>query len=209
MFLTFIRHGKTTAAEQGLSQSGEVALSERSIEVLKERAKTVDASRFSCIYTSTYKRAQQTAEILFGKSNIKILDYVHEARISPHLHGKTHKEVDSYWLGLPEKTRFDPDHKHTDGVVVGESFNESSERISQFIDYLIENHGGAHVALVGHGMFFQVLLAQLMKSPGFDFRVYSDFFRYFKLENGCEITVEIDETDKSGVIREMKNWHIM
>jgi broad specificity phosphatase PhoE len=210
MLLTFVRHGITEMAEKGMSQTGDTPLSETAVKVLTEMSSNFDARKYDYVYTSTYRRAQQTAEILFGKHMYKILDYVHEGRLSPHMHGKTWEETHAYWTSLPEHLRYDPDYRHNDGQVFGESFNEFMGRVQKFIDFLINEHKNEdQIALVGHGLFFQAIVAILMKSPGFDFKTQSDFFRYFTLQNGCIVTVEIFPENRSGVIREMKNWKIM
>lgn len=210
MLLTLIRHGRSSDMQENKSQSPESGLSEQSILVLSEMRHLVDQYTYDAVYTSNYKRAQQSAELLFDKEIVKVLDYVHESDMTPHLRGKTYEEVYAYWKSLDDTVKYDDNFRHGDDQVRGESFNELIQRTDSFISFLFEHHGdNEHVALVGHGHFFRVLIARLMQPEVFNYRIFSQFMRFFDLENGSATTVEINRKTKRGVIREMNNWEIM
>lgn len=210
MLLTLIRHGKSTDMQGNLVQGPYSPLSENSISVLSEKAKNFDSRGFDAVYTSTYTRARQTAELLFDKEVIKVLDYVHESNMTPHLHGKSYDEVSSYWAMMPDSYKYDDDYAHGNDEVKGETFNEMISRTDKFVEFLITNHSDDHqIALVGHGHFFRVLIARVMRPEVFNYKMFSQFFRFFDLENGSITTIEINLETRRGVIREMSNWEIM
>jgi broad specificity phosphatase PhoE len=207
MLLSFYRHGKSVDAESGLSQHPDSPLTDESKEKLRALSESDEVGEYDAVYTSTYVRAKQTAEALFGKDAFQILEFVHESDMTPHLYGKSAAVAFKYWEELDNEKKEDPHYRHDPR---GETFQEVVERTQLFMNFIHENHQDSDkVALVGHGIFIRLLLAQLMMGDNFNYKSYVQTFIMMRLENGASITIEYNLETKKMIIREMKNWEIM
>lgn len=211
MLVTFFRHGKSVDAANGLSQHPQSPLTEASIEVLQKVGTGFDKRNYDAIYTSTFLRAQQTAEALFGKGAYKVLEFVHESDMTPHLYKKRHEDAVGYWQTLAEEFKFDPDYRHGEEEGIrGETFNELCARTERFLEFLCERHlENERIVVVGHGIYIRVLLARLLMKQEFSYRGYLQAFQNLRLENGAMLTIDLDKKTRAAVLREMRNWEIM
>lgn len=138
--ITYFVHGTTIDNERGLASGwNNTRLSELGIRQSKELRKQIHIKRFDAVFTSDLRRAVDSARLTFGEGTAIIRD----RRLRECNYGeftrKDSKVVDSLAKGCI--TRPFPE---------GESYKDVEERIRSFLEYLLENYGGKHVAIVAH-----------------------------------------------------------
>lgn len=136
--LTYFVHGTTTDNEAKLATGwllGE--LSEKGIEQSKALKEQLAGKTFDVIFCSDLHRAEQTAEILFGK-DVAVAD----ARLREANYGG--------WNGKPHTFK-DAMNDFVDAPFPsGEAYKDVEARLRDFVDFLRKNYGGKHVAVVAH-----------------------------------------------------------
>jgi broad specificity phosphatase PhoE len=170
MKLYLIRHAKTIDSEEGKSQSPDAIIDETSVEKGLYSDLKVDK-----VYCSPLVRATRTADLLFGKGNYEIVDYIYEYIRPKFLDGKSREEARKFWdWGLLEY-RKDPNWKY-DG---SESFNEIKARAEKFLKFLKKQKERYNrVAVVGPAIFFRHLLGVIAAGKKYDQLIFLDLARY-------------------------------
>jgi len=200
MRIFFIRHGKTTDYVNGMRQSNSSELHEASIKLLKDK-KDYEQITFNTVYSSHYIRAIQTAELLFPKYKIEVLDFIHEFIPPTCLDGLTRKESDEFWL-----THLTNIYKPEWSYDGSESFNDIVIRAGKCIDYLLNNHENADVvAVVTHGILMKHILGMLIAKQNYSPIIFADFLFHLHLQNGSYIDLEIDKVTKKVKFRSLHN----
>ena len=160
--LVLMRHGEPAAQAHGRCYGSlDVGLSEAGREQIRSQMDLLRSLAPHVMYTSTCKRAVESADEIRHKLNM-------QARPVPELceidfgafEGLTYAEIESRypqeykrWMEHPTEIKF-PD---------GESFSGMKDRVIGFLASLFRNHGSRTVLTISHGGVNRVLLAQALE----------------------------------------------
>jgi broad specificity phosphatase PhoE len=162
LYLT--RHGETEwNAEkrmQGWKDSPLTEKGENDAKALGKRLETVD---FEAIYTSTSKRAVDTAHLVRGERKIPIFyeENLREIYLGDW-EGKTHEEIKQF-----DSDGFDCfwNNPHLYSPKNGESFEDVQKRAFAAIQQIAALHPSGNVLIVTHAVVLKTLLANFKKLP--------------------------------------------
>jgi broad specificity phosphatase PhoE len=157
MKILLIRHGETTGdVEDRYGGSYDDSLTEKGRQQLQETAKHLAGIRVDKLYTSTLKRAKESAEIINAALNTEVeyLDGLRERNYGV-LGGLTKQEALQKY---PEAVEAHKDPKNTDPE--GESLTEFSDRVLRTFQY-ISSQKLETVVVVSHGGPIKTILRQL------------------------------------------------
>src|SRR5215211_4319264 len=176
--LQFVRHGETEWNRAGLIQgSSDIPLSERGHAQARELAAQLAMRPISALYTSDLRRAVETVAPLATRLRLEIettpalreRDFgTNEGRLSAEVAAERGTERGTAWAGI--------DERHPGG----ESIRELYERVSRFLDAVLERAADGEIVLVTSGGPICVAAAHLAREP-----VESVAWRAF---DNCSIT---------------------
>lgn len=152
------RHGQTLwNIDRRLQGTGNSKLTELGInqaKSLRDRLKDID---IDVIYTSPLERAFETAKILKGDKEIKIINKNELREISfGEYEGSTEIELLKQGRGEEIKKIFNGDIKVKSPG--GESLEELYHRISSGIEEILNIEDGKNILIVSHGMSLRVII---------------------------------------------------
>ena len=138
--ISYFVHGTTTDNEQGISSGwSDAELSESGIRQSIELKDKIKDQRFDIIICSDLKRAVHSSELTFEDK----VGIIKDKRLRECNYGRYNGQPSNIVEPLQEqyvKKRF-PD---------GESYEDVSKRITNFLDYLKKNYNNKNVAIVAH-----------------------------------------------------------
>lgn len=154
MKIYLIRHARTEDAENELTQrhTTPIVINQEvldKVEKIKNKIGKVDM-----VYSSPMSRTMQTAEIIFGKGNFKILDFIYEYGTPKEIVGKPREIAKKYWEVTHKKDKMDINWTPEGG----ESFNTIAKRVTRLLKLLQGDKRVRiyqKVVIVGHGTFFR------------------------------------------------------
>jgi broad specificity phosphatase PhoE len=157
--LYLARHGETEwNVEKRMQGWKDSLLTEKGKNDAISLGKRLESVELEAIYTSTSKRAVDTAQLVCGERNIPI--YYDEDLREIHLgdwEGKTHGEI----------KQLDPDgfecfwnKPHLYSPKNGESFTDVQKRAFAAIQRIVTLHPSGNVLIVTHGVVLKTLLAR-------------------------------------------------
>ena len=159
MKIIFARHGETRENNEKITQGWkDVDLSELGVIQARKTAERLKDESIDFIYSSDLKRAANTAkEILkLQKSSKLILDKRLREQSKGIYEGQpvktSQKEIDK--LGIPWR-EFKPEG--------GESYYEVLYRVSEFYDFLKQEHKKGTIAVISHGGPLSLIIAYINK----------------------------------------------
>lgn len=132
MRITFVRHGETSHNKEGrITGEIDVSLNEEGVAQAEKLAQMLPTD-YDVLYTSTLKRAQETADIINAKLSLPVIvsPLIVERRFGS-LVGKTWDELDTY---IPERRRLDKEQKYDYRPFGGESAEEVKMRLLAFVE---------------------------------------------------------------------------
>jgi len=177
MKIIFIRHGKTAGNMQGkyIGKTDE-PLCEEGIDAIKPAYPAA-----SSIYSSPFVRCLQTAKIIYGNAEIKIIENLKEIDFGD-FEGKSYEEL----KGNADYIRF-IDSGGTGQIPNGENTidfkNRCCEGFAQIVNELKENHQNS-AAIVCHGGTIMAILEHFDKEQ-------KGFYEY-QVKNGGSYVTEYD-----------------
>lgn len=129
-------------------------LSVKGEEQAKELSENPELQNIDILWSSSYSRAKGTAKYITYKNNIDInIDSNLNERklgniedLAKWMEGKKYGVVQSYLLDRRYKGRD------------GESCEEATQRVSDFLNFILEDYKGKRIALVSHGALLSFLL---------------------------------------------------
>ena len=138
--ITYFVHGTTLDNEQHIATGwAQGKLSELGLKQAKELGSQTEKENFDIVFCSDLKRAIESANLAFS-DRYKVIQ---DARLREANYGD---------LNQHHESKFNPD-KHWyiyNNFPNGESYKDVEKRISDFLDYLKNNHSYQHVAIVAH-----------------------------------------------------------
>ena len=140
--LTFFRHTQTESNKKGVTMGRtDMSLNNEGIKQAGEIAEKIKERHYDLIFCSPLKRARETAEILFGKNNLRIDKRLIEIDFG-QLTGKSSLEADDY---------------REAGFPGGESYYDVSRRVNNFLEEIFIKYPGKKIAIVAHSNIWKVL----------------------------------------------------
>lgn len=158
MKLIIIRHGQTEGNKEGRLQGkrSDEPLSAEGVKEVEKILDELDRFRIKTLYSSTLKRAIQTADIIAGKFNVAVIAKSELAeRDFGTLTGFTWEEIAARGHGNLKDV--DKALSYNYRPFDGESVGDVRFRIKQFIKELFSVHKGQTTACVTHGGIIRII----------------------------------------------------
>lgn len=139
--ITYFVHGTTTDNEKGISSGwSDVDLSPLGIQQSKDLREQTKDKKFDVVFCSDLKRALHSAKLTWEGT----YQIIPDARLRECNYGKLNAKSCSIVEPMQQDEciygKF-PD---------GESYEDVKARMADFIEFLVSNYDGKHVAIVGH-----------------------------------------------------------
>jgi len=152
--LDFVRHGQTDYNKiQRIQGHLPIPLSELGVQQVTNLAETLKTTRYNLCYNSTFRRAEQSAEIIegiFAKSDIQ-LKRVADARIRERERGAFSGKLETEFDAAPEADRLR--ETETDEAL--------ADRVFDFIHEKGPHHAGEQVLVVSHERVISRIILKL------------------------------------------------
>ncbi len=156
-----IRHGESKENVDKIFSAGKSPLTDQGVKQAEKLAERFENIKLDSIFTSHYKRAEQTAQIVakIKSMSYKVLDFTHEhAYLGDEYAGK-HKN-DAELKKIKEAVIESWLKDETSDKLSNESYSELMSRVDKFIAF-INTRTEADILLVTHTMFIYALLARV------------------------------------------------
>lgn len=182
--LFLIRHGETDYNKEGkYCGFTDITLNGKGILQVFELQKKIKDISPDIIFSSSHKRALQTAEILFPQKKIELADELKELNFGLW-EGLNYQEIQQeyeelYNIWLSDFYKYTPPK--------GERMEDFEKRTIDFLNEVICNYNGKKIVFVTHGGTIKVLIRYLLNKNSQDFwdiDVSLASISYFKLEGG-------------------------
>jgi broad specificity phosphatase PhoE len=161
MRIYVIRHGETENNVGNIRQSREGFLSEEGIQQARALGQNLSEIVVDSIFTSTYPRAKQTADIISSLGPKKLLvqesEYLTEVRLPSEVVGKPTDDKSSLQILKWIQSRVGANDRYSDE----ETYNEYVSRAYKVLDH-ISRTGFKNVIVVTHHRFIHILVAVAM-----------------------------------------------
>ncbi len=166
--LYIVRHGET-AYNRALRVQGRGIDSELNAEGHRQAqalAQRFRSHRLDAIYTSTLRRARQTAAYLFPyhpkafKGMLAAFDEMSWGQFEGRTHDEEVRRTLEYFWSQWKHGRFD------EPVPGGESIYQVAQRARKGLETVLQRHAGGRVVIVTHGRLIRVLLASILPEFG-------------------------------------------
>ncbi len=162
--LYLLRHGQSESNQAEVLGQKDSKLTEKGRKQAELRAQELKDIPFTAIYTSTFVRARETAEIIALEHNLPVLisDAIRERSWGKLEDATTKEEKEELkrlrheYEKLTKEERFDT--KMTEGM---ESDREALIRYTNFIKKIVKKHTGKTVLLAGHANILKIFLVHL------------------------------------------------
>jgi 2,3-bisphosphoglycerate-dependent phosphoglycerate mutase len=159
-----VRHGQTDWNKEGRIQgSTDNPLNSTGREQAATTAKMLENVKLDAVYTSSHKRARETAAVFEGRAPITAMDEMRERN-----YGKFEGSSDKDQANVADwnKRRFG----WTDDMEGGESLENQSKRADAAIAKIRERHKtGGSILLVGHGGINPLMICNMLGLPPAEF----------------------------------------
>ncbi|MEA2092762.1 MAG: histidine phosphatase family protein [Patescibacteria group bacterium] len=179
MNLYFVRHGETEYNALNLFQPEDIKLSDIGLKQSKSLAERF-SNPIDIIYSSSMKRAKETAEIVNKslKKNIICLDCLKERRLPSEFIGKKKDSLETIEM---EKIRDLHENDSLWHYSDEENFTECKKRVDKFFSILSEIKE-KNVLIVSHGWLIRLIIFSMMEKE-FDYKTFCRFADFFKFDN--------------------------
>ncbi len=139
--LIFEAHGTTFDNEKHLSSGwNDVELSELGINQSKELGKRYEGVHFDAIFTSDLQRAYDSAVIAFGTTTVPIIK---DERLRECNYGDLTQSPSE----IVDKEK---PGRITTPFPNGESYEQTTARMKEFLEFIIANYQGKKIMVIGH-----------------------------------------------------------
>lgn len=190
--LYLIRHGKTQwNLEKRMQGSQNSPLTQDGIDQAMKLSEKLRTIEFDVYLTSSSKRAQETAQLVFP--NNTIVDHSAFTEINMgSWEGKTFQEIEALnptqWHNFfKDPLAFEPDS--------GESFEELYDRVSDALNELLIEFKGQSIAIVSHRITIKMMIEYLLKGSMQELGEAEDI-----LPNSLTI-IEVNDTSTQALLR--------
>lgn len=200
MRIYIVRHGETQSNAEKIRQSSEGYLSNDGIQEARAAASRLSSLKIDSIFTSSYPRAKQTADIIsaLGKGlQVQVSDYLTEVKLPSEIVGKPVDDPKSKKILSWLKDHISPKARYSDE----ETYNEYVSRARAVLDH-IEHTGFENTVVVTHHRFIHILVAVVMLGDALSPELFARVRDHIYISN-TGITVIQKNEDKDGA------WHIL
>lgn len=201
MRIYVVRHGETESNAEKIRQSSEGYLSDEGIQEARAAASRLSSLKIDSIFTSSYPRAKQTADIIsaLGKGlQVQVSDYLTEIKLPSEVIGRPVNDPKSLkifsWLrnhSLSPKARYSDE----------ETYAEYVSRAQKVLDY-IEKTGFENTVVVTHHRFIHILVAVVLMADRLTPELFDSIRNHIFISNTGITVIEKNE-EKGGV------WHLL
>lgn len=181
MKVYFVRHGESTFNALGLNQHRYVSLSETGKKQAAFVAKRFTNTPIDIIISSTYARAQQTAEAIniVVQKDIVYIELLKEIKRPTVVERKSVSDPQVLEIKQSiDKYYSDEDWHYSDE----ENFFDLQRRAEEFISYL-ETVKEENILVVTHGMILRMIVATMFLGKKVTPDLFLQFERFFKTSN--------------------------
>jgi len=129
-------------------------LSVKGEEQAQKLSENAELQNIDILWSSSYSRAKGTAKYIVDKNN---LDINIDSRLNERKLGNMEdlsKWMENKKYGVVQSYMLDKKYKGRDG----ESCEEATARISEFLNFILDEYKGKRIALVSHGAVLSFLL---------------------------------------------------
>lgn len=157
-FIYFVRHGKVyNPTDVWYGRLPRFALSKEGKAQIEQTAKFLAKEDINYIYTSPLLRAKQTADIIKHKLKLRKMRFAKDLlEIKSSLQGTSFNYI--------KKLNYNVFAEPGSGIT-GETIEEISDRMQQFIRTMIKKHPGKKIVAVSHGDPIMLVKAKLQGLP--------------------------------------------
>lgn len=185
----FVRHGESHANRGEIMQDSSSELNDlgfKQADIVGRRLKTVPVD---VIISSTFKRAEQTAEEINKHLGREIIfsDLFGERRSATSLTGRLKKEVKDIVFAM-ENNYGDFDWRYEDA----ESGGDLNKRAKEALDFIL-GRPESNIVVVTHGFFLRFMIVQIL-GIHLDGPALVSFFRTMRTNNTGITVVEYDDS---------------
>ena len=181
MKVYIVRHGESEANAKNLYQHKAVKLSQRGIEQAQKVAQRFLTIPIEIIYSSSFERAKQTAEIIGNTihKEVELLPLLTEIKRPPVIEGKKRNEPHARDIMRRIFNNWhNPNWRHSDE----ETFFDLKRRALQLLQHLETLHR-QQILLVSHGTFMRVLLCAMVYGEKLRPRDFEPYLRFLATNN--------------------------
>ena len=170
--LLLVRHGSTDWNDQHrFIGRTDLPLNSRGKQQAHELAERLISESFEITFTSTLKRASETAQIIAESAGKRVIE---DDRLTEMDFGswegltldeiiEQHPEDFRSWKGNPSYA-----------ITSGESIQDVKSRVRAFLDELVRDHSGKTILIISHGMVLQMVVYLSLDIP-----IANDWTCYF------------------------------
>ncbi|MBS3085503.1 histidine phosphatase family protein [Candidatus Pacearchaeota archaeon] len=204
--IIFVRHGETQNNKEGILQGhSDIPLNEQGFKEAEELALFLKDIKTDLIISSDLPRAMQCAKrIAWGNPHLAIIE---EPLLREKYFGK-HQGVSVLELGYPSIDYYNlTKHLYECNCPDGESNEQLSERIKQFLKKLVKEHSGKRMLVITHGGFIMLAINHLLKEEIKleNARQHKNgYVSYFKLDNNLNVIDSLIDVHASKVAGYLK-----
>jgi broad specificity phosphatase PhoE len=169
MRLHLIRHGETDwNVEQRCQGFSDIELNATGRRQAEAAAKHLSRTKVEAIYSSTLKRAHETAQIIarYHDARVQATDALRELN-QGEFEGLALTELVANHADFLERWFREPADLKVPG---GESLRDVQNRAWSALEEIVEKHSDGDVVVVGHNLCNMALLCRIMKIDLSDFR---------------------------------------
>lgn len=159
--IILIRHGRTLwNKERRYCGCRDIGLSKEGKAQAVRLRKSLGGLSFDKIYCSNKKRALQTRQILFGRSEFSRIDSLREINFGV-LEGLKHEEIMEKYSAVYQKWLMDP---YKARIPKAESMSAFKKRVLGAIKKICQANSGKTIAAVCHGGVIGVFVSNIKKA---------------------------------------------
>jgi len=191
--LFLVRHAETDHTKAGRYCSyTDVSLNERGVSQAVNLQKMINGLSVDVVFSSLYRRASETAQILFP--NHEILSSPSLAELNFGLwEGMTYEEIKQQYNGLYDDWLMNP---YSCSPPSGEKLLDLEKRVVDFLQKVFQDYQNKKVACISHAGPIKTAVRYLLNEDFQDFwkiTINLASVSYFKLENGKVVTYNLDQ----------------
>lgn len=158
-----LRHGETAAPEQFHGAESDIGLGANGQKQAEAAAPVLAARQPVAIYSSTMRRARETAEPIARACDLvnQVVESLHECKMGPLAGQPIIKGLAQYLETKLRWERGELDYTQPGG----ESYAEVRDRVIPAFQALADRHPGQTIVVVAHGQVIRILIISLV--PGY------------------------------------------
>lgn len=191
----FIRHGESEGNVGPIRQAEDSSLTDRGRKQAEYVAERVSGLPIDIIISSTFRRAQETAEVISKKISVKVeysSFFVERRRPSEQLNKPKDDPVALESERLIKESFLIKNYRYSDE----ENFDDLKERAHKALDFLTQMPE-ENILVTTHGFFMRIIMAYVVFGSNLTARDCEQFIRTFHMENTGVTVLGYSEKQKN------------